>query len=668
MADRTFDVLENTLISLPDGRQLAARIWMPERQSEETLPAVLEYLPYRKRDGTAPRDESTYPTFAAAGIVGVRVDVSGNGESDGVFDDEYSEDELSMGVHVINWIADQPWCSGSVGMMGISWGGFNALQIAAMKPPALKAVISLSSSVDRYNDDIHYKNGCHLYSNFYWANVMMCYASRPPDPALRNNWHQLWEQRLDSMPWLFNPWMEHQRRDDYWKHGSICENYDEYDVPTLIMGGWADLYINAPPAALANAAGPIKAVNGPWIHKYPHFAWPKPRMDFLGEAIAWWKRYLNDEANDVDKLPAYRAYINEASRPGGRREVEQGRWVMENEWPSPNISWTDHQLNHDGSLQPVSSNHSADSSDMLLCSPLDCGTASGEVFSLNPGCDLAADQRVDDAGSLVFDSDVINEAFDILGRPKLTCELSVDQTVGNLIVRLVDVHPDGCGYRVSWGALNLCHRNGNEHPEAVPAGQKITVSIDLNECGYRFMPGHRVRVALSTSYWPMIMPPPALMSAQISVDGATTITLPVRVSGEDVEVPQPLNENPLPDYQSHSESVQKRWVERDFSLNESRMHIVDDSGDDEMPEHGLRVRHLREECWTIGWDDPLTSRAEGKHTWWSSRGDWKIRTECTTEFWCDGDYFYSTARLEAFEGEELIKQREWQTRHARDHM
>ncbi|MBX2839521.1 MAG: CocE/NonD family hydrolase, partial [Gammaproteobacteria bacterium] len=197
-----FEVFENVSIPLADGRQLAARIFMPIRTGSETFPAVLEYLPYRKRDGTAPRDESTYPAFAEAGIVGVRVDISGHGESDGAFDDEYSPDELSVGVEVIAWIAAQDWCSGNIGMMGISWGGFNSLQIAALRPAALKAVISLSSTVDRYNDDIHYKNGCLLYSNFYWANVMLCYASRPPDPELKNHWRTLWMQRLDTLPWL----------------------------------------------------------------------------------------------------------------------------------------------------------------------------------------------------------------------------------------------------------------------------------------------------------------------------------------------------------------------------------------------------------------------------------------------------------------------------------
>ena len=184
MKKKGYRILENEWIPLSDGRRLAARIWLPEGAKEKPAPAILEYIPYRKRDATAQRDDSTYPAFAAAGYVGVRVDISGNGESDGDWDDEYSRRELDDGVEVIHWIAEQPWCNGKLGMMGISWGGFNSLQIAALRPAPLKAVIAIGTTVDRYNDDIHYKNGCLLNSNFYWSNVMLMDASRPPDPEL----------------------------------------------------------------------------------------------------------------------------------------------------------------------------------------------------------------------------------------------------------------------------------------------------------------------------------------------------------------------------------------------------------------------------------------------------------------------------------------------------
>ena len=267
---------------------MAARLWLPTGAEQAPVPAVVEYLPYRKRDATAARDESTYPFFAAAGYAGVRVDISGTGESEGDFDDEYSPRELADGVAVIEWVARQPWCTGKVGMMGISWGGFNSLQIAALGPAPLKAVISIGSSVDRYNDDIHYKNGCLLLTNFWWSTVMACYLSRPPDPLLVGSaWQTLWRGRLRTQPLGLEIWLSHPRRDAYWQHGSVNENYASMRTPALIISGWADGYSNTPPSALTHFPACTKAINGPWMHHYPHFAWPQPRMDFHTEALQW---------------------------------------------------------------------------------------------------------------------------------------------------------------------------------------------------------------------------------------------------------------------------------------------------------------------------------------------------------------------------------------------
>ncbi len=319
-----FTVEETVWITLTDGTRLAARVWMPEGQGG--FPTVLEFLPYRRRDGTCQRDESTYPAFAEAGIAGIRVDSRGNGDSDGLFDDEYSPQELADACEVIAWIAAQGWSNGSVGMMGISWGGFNALQVAAMRPPALKAVISLSSTADRYNDDIHYKGGCQLSANVYWAGTMLSYASRPPDPeVLGNSWREVWLERLQAEPFLLEVWLRHQRRDAYWQHGSICEDWSAIEVPVFIIAGWADGYRNAPATVAANSTALVKAMTGPWIHKYPHFAWPRPRADFLRMAIAWWKRWLMGEPTGVEDWPAYRAYMSEAPRPGSSARQPPGR-------------------------------------------------------------------------------------------------------------------------------------------------------------------------------------------------------------------------------------------------------------------------------------------------------------------------------------------------------
>ncbi|MFT5506240.1 MAG: putative CocE/NonD family hydrolase [Gammaproteobacteria bacterium] len=656
MDTTAFKILENEWILLADGRRLAARIWLPESAHTSPVPAILEYLPYRKRDGTAPRDESTYPQFAIAGYAGVRVDISGTGESDGDWDDEYSKREMSDALEVISWIADQSWCDGKLGMMGISWGGFNSLQIAALRPEPLKAIISIGSTVDRYNDDIHYKNGCLLYSNFSWASVMLCYASRPPDPMLvGDRWKDMWLHRLNTQPYSLQIWLAHQTRDEYWKHGSICENYDAIQVPALIISGWADGYINAPPAAASNLGHHCKAVNGPWIHKYPHFAWPKPRMDFVNEAINWWDRWLKNIDNKVDQLPAYRAFLSENVKPLLRREQEEGHWVAESTLPALGIKSHDLFLSEQSLLTdtPNAEHHHN------INSPLDCGIAGGEIFTLKPESEMAGDQRVDDAVSLVFDTIFLSEAIDILGRPVLSLKIAIDKPLGNIIVRLNDVQPDGTVVRVSLGMLNLTHRKSNEYPETMLPGNFETIQVRLDECGYRFLPGHKIRAAISTHYWPMVMPPPEIVTATIVSGQDSFIRLPIRKAQDSIKVVEPTNPKPLPTYKMHLPAQYQRWTERDLQQGEHRYHVIDDTGEEEIPEHALRTRHRHQECWSIALNNPLSYRVSSEYICWMHRGDWSIKTVSKSHFSCDVDFFHIKASITAYEGEQMVNQREW---------
>jgi putative CocE/NonD family hydrolase len=251
--------IENAWITLADGCRLAARIWMPVDAEDDPVPAILEYLPYRKRDGTVARDELTHPYFAGHGYACLRVDMRGNGDSDGLMWDEYLKQEQDDALEVLAWIAAQPWCSGKVGMIGISWGGFNGLQVAARRPPALAAIVTICSTDDRYADDIHYKGGCLLNENLGWSSTMLAYSSRPPDPALVGvRWRDLWLERLENEPLLVLNWLAHQRRDAFWKHGSVCEDFGAIEAAVFAVGGWADAYSNAVPRLIAGLKSPSR--------------------------------------------------------------------------------------------------------------------------------------------------------------------------------------------------------------------------------------------------------------------------------------------------------------------------------------------------------------------------------------------------------------------------
>ena len=652
-----FDVIDNTFIPLSDGRKLAARLWLPRNPASNPAPAILEYLPYRKRDGTAQRDDSTYPVFATMGYAGVRVDISGTGESDGDFDDEYSPRELADGVEVINWIAAQPWCDGNVGMMGISWGGFNSLQIAALQPVPLKAVIAIGTTVDRYNDDIHYKNGCHLYSNFSWSSTMLCFASRPPDPKIvGDRWRELWRHRLETQPFPLELWLGHQRRDDYWKHGSVSEYYDALQIPCLVISGWADGYINAPPAMAASAQGFTRAINGPWIHKYPHFALPRPRMDFHHEAIRWWERWLKQCVNDVDQLPAYRVFVSENVKPGGYRKQETGHWEGLTEWPSDSVK----PENFYPSSRRALATKPESSCQLSISSPEDCGTACGEFFPLKPDSELASDQRSDNAGSLLFETAQLDQPLLIIGSPSVQLQISVDRPVANVAVRLLDVRTDGSSHRVSWGVLNLTHRIDQEKPSPMQPGQTETVSISLNHCGYRFLTGHKIGLAISTAYWPMVMPPPEKVTATITLGANSYLTLPIYYGDNPLQIPEPKSPSPLPEYKYLLEADHRRVVERDIQNNMTYYRVHDDTGEIEVPGHGMRTRHTHEECWSVSPDDPLTSTATSTYTCNMHRGDWHIRTISESSLHCDAENFYLRASVTAWEGDQIFNQRNWE--------
>ncbi len=657
--------MENEWITLADGTRLAARLWLPTQS--EPAPAILEFLPYRKRDGTAPRDESTYPVFAAAGYAGVRVDIRGSGESDGVIDDEYSPRELSDACEVVAWIAAQPWCSGAVGMMGISWGGFNALQVAALQPPALKAVISLASTVDRFADDIHYKGGVQLSANLSWAATMLAYQSRPPDPELvGERWRELWLERLEGEPFMLEAWLGHQRRDAFWRHGSICEDFGGFKIPALVFAGWADGYRNTPLEAVEGLGARAKAVLGPWVHKYPHFAWPKPRLDFHAVALRFWDRWLRGIENGAENDPQVTAYILDAPRPAPRRPQDPGRWIAVDRWHGVSRP-ADFHLTAERRLLP-SAQAVQGRGTLVIASPPDTGVMGGEYFTLKPGAEMPADQRVDDGGSVVFESEPLAEAMELLGRPRLRGTVTCNAATALLAARLVDLHPDGTATRISLGLLNLAHREGSADPRPMPVGEPVDVILRLDACGYRLPAGHRLRLALSNAYWPLALPPPGAAAITMDLAAEAVLTLPLLGDHETVEVPEPENPDPLPHYIEHAPAATNHAVTRDLTAGETRFTIHEDTGAAEHPQTGLTTRQVRDELWTLPLGDPDRARGECRWTTEMRRGDWSVRTESIATLTCSAATFEISGEVEAFEGDTPVHRKTWRRTFPRDLM
>lgn len=646
-----FRVLEDVRIPLADGRQLAARIWLPEGVG--AAPAILEYLPYRKRDGTAPRDATTYPVFAEAGYAGVRVDLPGSGESDGHLSDEYCEDELAVGEEVIAWIADQPWCSGAVGMIGISWGGFNGLQIAMRRPPALKGVVSVCSTVDRFADDIHYMGGALLTDNFNWGAQMTAYMTRPPDPRLRNDWRDIWMERMERLPFYAADWLRHPTRDQQWRHGSVCEDWSAIEAPVLAIGGWADSYINAPPYLAANLKSPVKALIGPWEHKYPHIARINP-ADFHGEVIRWFDRWLKGAANEAEDLPALRAFIQEHDTPSPLYGPRTGRWVGEPEWPSEAPAEVFH-LTNEGLAA------TAGSGVAQVRSPQHVGQAAAYYCpGMRVDNELSHDQAPDDALSTCFETPPLTEPIELLGQPEVEITFTVDNPAALLCLRICDVAPDGSSVRVSYRPFNLTHHASHAAPEALTPGQRYAVRIPMNHCGHRFRAGNRMRLALSTSYWPVVWPSPEQATVDLHLEECRLLA-PVRRSEVEVDPMAPPAPRPFPRIASEILRGSASRTERRILADGSHeLSTFDDYGEEKLPGHHLIEASTVGSRFTIHPDDPLSARHETSWRFEFRREDgWDVSIDSESVMTADAAHFQLTRQVTATERGEQVYHREW---------
>jgi predicted acyl esterase len=669
---RRVRLIKHVWIPLSDGCRLSARVWLPEDAEQDPVPAVLEYIPYRKNDFTYPGDEPNHAYLAGCGYAGVRVDIRGSGDSEGLLADEYLPLEQDDAEEVIRWLAQQPWCSGAVGMMGISWGGFNALQVAARRPPELKAVISVCSTDDRYADDVHFIGGCVMACDaLAWPNALLALLALPPDPeVVGDGWRDEWLRRVDSADHLIKPWLGHQRRDEYWKQGSVCEDYSAIECPVLMVGGWADGYSNAVFRVLQRHVGTRAAIVGPWSHAYPHVSVPGPTAGFLQEAVRWWDCWLKGIDNGTAGGPMLRAFIAEPVRPDSYCMPREGRWIAESEWPSSLVETSTLFLNTgsagEGRLETVS----GESRELAVASPQSCGAHGGDWASWHSPANAPDDQRDDDALSLCFETSPLTERIEVLGNPRVRIRIRVDQSVAILAARLCDVWPDGASSLVTRGLLNLTHRESHEDPSPLMPGEEYDVAVELKAVGHAFMPGHRIRLALSTTYWPIAWPSPDAVTLSLACGEASLLELPVRLpreGGPTVTLPSAESAPPLPvEMIDEHPSVLTRT--RDVGTGECTAELRQSLGGTYRLSDGLECSANGVETYRIRDDDPLSAFVSSVWDVSVARGDWRTRLHALSSMTADEEAFHVTAKLDAYEGHRRIRARAWQLTIPRDHV
>ena len=511
-------------ITARDGVELSANIWRPD--TEEPVPAILEMIPYGKDNWRRAADETRGHWFASRGYALCRLDVRGTGSSYGVARDEYTAEETSDGVDAVAWLAEQPWCSGSVGMWGISYGGFTAIQVARERPPALKAIVPVMATDDRYLDDVHYRGGCVTVSELsQYAVSQVAMNAMPPEAASRGAaWRADWRARLEATPpWLFE-WLRHQVDGPYWRQGSLAPYYDAIGAAIFNIGGWHDSYVDPAFRMQERCAAPSHTLVGPWHHSWPHDAEPGPNLDELHEIARFFDRHLRGIDNGWDDEPAVVWFERDHARPTAFPSELPGRWRAATAYPHPSTTVRSFAFGA-GSLgeNPV------EGVDRFQHRPT---TGTRGALSWGAGGapnGLARDLRRDEDAGPTYSSAPLDAPVEVLGVPEVVVHLAVDAPIATLAVRLSDVAPDGSVALVSAGVLNLTHRRSHAEPEPLEPDVVEAIRVPLRTAGYRWAAGHRIRVALASQQWPVLWPSPLPASFSVRRGAATPSRLELPV-------------------------------------------------------------------------------------------------------------------------------------------
>ena len=515
-------------IPMPDGVRLAATLYQPARQrAGERVPALLEYLPYRKDE--MKNHAAVHRYFARHGYVSAQVDIRGTGRSEGTLPErEYSQQEQLDAERVIDWLSRQDWSNGNVGMFGISWGGFNSLQLAMRNPPALKAIIAIDATEALFHDDVHFIDGL-MHFDEYEQNVDLTMAmTRSPDFPIDE---ASLAARFDQAPWILT-YKRHPRDGAFWDEP--VRPLTSIRIPVFMIGGTLDGYRDSIPRMLAGIHAPVKALLGPWNHSEPHDAVPGPAIEWRDQAVKWWDHWLRGAQNDALAGPKLAVYMNHWHPPELSLQEIPGEWRAEEGWPPAGLQHQRWFLSGDHTLGLAPG---ASAVHELAYRPASTPEGGGPDFWWG---DLWGDQRALDAYSLSYDSAPLREPLSMLGRPRACLRASSTAPTAHWFVRLSDVAPDGLTTLVTGAGLAGAQRDSARSPTPLTPGKEYTLCLDLHLTSWVFPTGHRLRVAVSNALWPMIWPTPYRMSTSLVVGAGDGSRIELPLVPERAALPPPV--------------------------------------------------------------------------------------------------------------------------------
>ena len=648
----------HTFITMADGVRLAATLYVPD--GEGPWPAILEALPYRKDDLTSSY-RTEYVRLSEAGYVMCRVDVRGTGTSEGVAEDEYPEIEQRDMNEVIAWLASQDWCTGNVGMYGTSYSGFNSIQVAMTRPPALKAIIPIYATDDRYADDVHYFGGALKALDLVdYPTYMTGLNALPPVPSLYGDgWREVWEKRVqENEPWLIR-WLEEQTFGPYWQHGSLRPDYGAIRAATMIIAGWADGYTNNSLRTMAALTCPKRLILGPWAHASTETSLPGPNVDLLPEMVRWWDRWLKGIDNGVDREPPILIFARRSTKPQPDLGEVSGEWRYEAGWP----------LDRGRELplpfgNAVAVGRPASDPDELEVRG-DVGWTAWISCAGHLPYGQPQDQRPDEAWSLVYEWPPVAEELEILGHPRVDVTVTSSAPVAYLSAKLCDVFPDGTSALVTRGLLNLAHRESRERPSPLEPGTPYRVAVELEVTSWAFEPGHRIRLDLAGSDWPNAWPPPAAATLTFERGGSALI-LPV------VDGPSPIGERPIltapTKRQERYESAKGNavdavvWRIEHGVLDRQTRAVAESSGTTEAVGERPRFHELYGGTVAVSTRDPAVASAESRSSLTIEWPEATVNSEVRQVVRSDAAAYHLTIELDVTENGTPRWSRRWERR------
>ena len=641
-------------IPVRDGTELSANLWLPDDASPASpAPAILELIPYRKDDWRANADESRGRYLAARGYVLCRVDVRGTGRSDGIALDEYTAGETRDGYDLVEWLAAQPWCTGRVGMWGISYGGFTSIQVAALRPPHLRAIVPMYATDDRYTDDVHYIGGCVTASELtQYAVSQVASNALPALPAREGeDWIAAWRRRLEATPVWLLPWLRHQRDGAYWRQGSLAPAYERIEAAVLLVGGWMDAYVDPALRMLERCPAPRRAIVGNWSHEFPDDGYPGPNLDWLHELVRFYDHWLKGEPNGTMDESALTWFQRDFAPPEPFPAAWPGRWRAVAAYPPAGAGRRSLWLA--GGDEPLRGG--------LAGAPPSAGGAmrfphrptAGLRGGLSWGAGgapngLARDIRPDEAGAPTYTSEPLEAALEILGMAELVVQVSTEMPVATLVARLSDVAPDGTSGQVTMGILNLTHRRSHATPEPLMPGTVETVRVPLRAAGYRFAPGHRIRVSVASACWPVIWPSPYAGWLTLHHGGepaaASRLDLPLAPAHDDATVPTFRTELPALDEVGGGSSDTPIWRVTEDVMAGTVTVSTHDGGDTVIPD-GARLYSAESHDLTASDADPARARMVSRIRYRLERDGHVMEVDVDGDTTSDATTFHLDLRL-----------------------